>query len=191
MMLPGVSFAATILVWGDSLSAGYGLPQGSAWPTLLEQRLQREGYRYQLVNASISGETTAGGLARLPEALGRHKPAVLIIELGANDGLRGQPLAQMKENLAKMITSAQAVHAKVLLLGMHLPPNLGPVYTQKFQATYSELASEYKTGLVPFFLEKVAAQPEMFQADNLHPIAQAQPIILDTIWAGVKPLLKK
>lgn len=191
MMLPCVSFAATILVWGDSLSAGYGLPQGSAWPTLLEQRLQREGYRYQVVNASISGETTAGGLARLPEALGRHKPALLIIELGANDGLRGQALSQMKENLAKMITSAQATHAKVLLLGMRLPPNLGPVYTQKFQSTYRELASEYKTSLIPFFLEKIAAQPDMFQADSIHPIAQAQPIILDTIWAGVKPLLKK
>lgn len=188
--MPQLSYAATILVWGDSLSAGYGIPQENAWATLLRQRLKREGYPQDVVNASISGETTAGGLARLPEALKRVKPSVVIIELGANDGLRGQPIKQMRENLSQMIVAAQGSKAKVLLLGMRLPPNLGPAYTQQFEASYKDLAQQYRTGLVPFFLEKVAARQENFQADGLHPVASVQPIILDTIWPALKPLLK-
>ena len=179
-----------ILVWGDSLSAGYGIDQSAAWPSLLAKRLSKEGYRYEVVNASISGETTAGGLSRLPAALDRHKPTIIIIELGANDGLRGQPLALMRNNLAAMIRAAQASRANVLLLGMRLPPNFGPAYTQKFQATFSELATQHKVGLVPFFLEQIAARRELFQADTIHPTAEAQDLILQTIWPGLKPMLK-
>lgn len=189
-MMSSASLAAPILVWGDSLSAGYGIEQSASWPSLLAQRLSREGYRQEVVNASISGETTAGGVARLPEALARYKPAIVVIELGANDGLRGQPLNLMQQNLDRMITAAKAAGAKVLLLGMRLPPNFGPSYTQKFQNSFSELASTHKTALVPFFLERVATRPELFQADTIHPTAAAQPIILDTVWPALKPLLR-
>lgn len=189
-MLPVTSIAAPILVWGDSLSAGYGIDQAASWPSLLAQRLGREGYRYQVINASISGETTAGGLARLPEALMRYKPGIVIIELGANDGLRGQPLKLMQENLASMIVAAKNARAQVLLLGMRLPPNFGPAYAKKFQDSFAELAVTHKTSLVPFFLEKIVARTELFQADTIHPTAEAQPMILDTIWPSLKPLLK-
>lgn len=191
LLIPALAQAAPILVWGDSLSAGFGIPQETAWPSLLRQKLSREGYRYAVVNASISGETTAGGLARLPEALARHKPEIVIIELGANDGLRGQPLVLMRNNLASMIKAAQATKARVLLLGMRLPPNLGPAYTQKFHASFGELARDYKTRLVPFFLEAVAPRRELFQADTIHPVAEAQQLILDTVWVELKPLLHK
>lgn len=184
------SAAPKILVWGDSLSAGYGIDQAAAWPSLLAKRLSKEGYRHEVVNASISGETTAGGLARLPAALERHQPAIVIIELGANDGLRGQPLSLMRENLSAMIRAAQSSRAKVLLLGMRLPPNFGPAYTQKFQASFTELAAQHKTAIVPFFLEQIAARQELFQADTIHPTAEAQSLILQTIWPGLKPLLK-
>ena len=191
LLIPALAQAAPILVWGDSLSAGYGIPQETAWPSLLRQKLSREGYRYEDDNATNSGETTAGGLARLPDALTRHKPEIVIIELGANDGLRGQSLVLMRNNLASMIKAAQATKAKVLLLGMRLPPNLGPAYTQKFHANFGELASDYKTRLVPFFLEAVAPRHELFQADTIHPVAEAQPLILDTVWVELKPLLHK
>jgi len=189
-MMPDITFAAPVLIWGDSLSAGFGIAQELAWPKLLERRLNREGYRYTVINASISGETTAGGRARLPEALARHKPAIVVIELGANDGLRGQPLKQMCENIADMITMAKTAGSRVLILGMRLPPNFGPSYTQKFQSCFQELASEYRTGLVPFFLERIASQQNLFQADTIHPTAEAQAMILDTVWPALKPLLK-
>lgn len=181
----------SILVWGDSLSAGYGLPLDKAWPTLLAQKLSAEGYRHAVNNASISGETTAGGLARFPEAIARTRPSVVVIELGANDGLRGLPVKAMRGNLAAMIRLAKDAGARVLLIGMRMPPNFGPVYTQKFQQAYAELAAEQGVSLVPFMMEGFAGQPEMFQADNLHPTAQAQPHILANIWPTLRPLLKK
>ncbi|MET7014015.1 arylesterase [Uliginosibacterium flavum] len=183
--------AATLLIWGDSLSAAYGIEQNTAWPKLLEQKLQSEGYRYPVINASISGETTAGGRVRLPAALAEHKPAVVIIELGANDGLRGLPLAALRSNLDSMIRAAQGTGAKVVLIGMRMPPNFGPLYTGKFQETYAALAKERKTALLPFLFDGFATRAELFQADMLHPTSAAQPLILQNIWPVLKPLLKK
>ncbi|NSL55125.1 arylesterase [Uliginosibacterium aquaticum] len=185
------ALAANILVWGDSLSAGYGIAQEQAWPQLLSRKLVTEGYRHTVINASISGETSAGGLTRLPAALTRDKPSIVIIELGANDGLRGLPVPAMRKNLDAMIRSAQASGARVMLIGMRMPPNFGPVYTQKFQQTYSELAQQYKTALLPFMMEGFAERSELFQGDNLHPTAEAQPLILANVWSALKPLLRK
>lgn len=183
--------SATLLVWGDSLSAAYGIAQESAWPTLLEHKLTQEGYRYQVVNASISGETTAGGLARLPEALSRNKPSIILIELGANDGLRSLPLPAMRANLASMIEKSQAAGARVVLIGMRMPPNFGPVFDEKFRSIYTELAKKYNTGLVPFMMEGFAQKADLFQGDGIHPLAPAQPMILNNIWPALKPLLGK
>ncbi|PLK48832.1 arylesterase [Uliginosibacterium sp. TH139] len=185
------ALAANILVWGDSLSAGYGIAQEQAWPQLLSRKLATEGYRHTVINASLSGETSAGGLSRLPAALTRDKPSIIIIELGANDGLRGLPVPAMRKNLDAMIRSAQASGARVMLIGMRMPPNFGPVYTQKFQQTYSELAQQYKTALLPFMMEGFAERSELFQGDNLHPTAEAQPLILANVWSALKPLLRK
>lgn len=189
-MLSQSSLAATLLVWGDSLSAGYGIDRTNAWATLLDQKLKQEGYRYELVNASISGETTAGGLSRLPQELTRSKPAIVVIELGANDGLRGLPIPVMRANLQAMIKASQATGARVMLIGMQLPPNFGPVYAQKFQEVYADLAKEHHTALLPFMMEGFAQKPEMFQNDSIHPTAQAQPLILQNLWPHLKPLLK-
>jgi len=186
-----VANAASVLVWGDSLSAGYGIAQEKAWPTLLGKKLISEGYRHSVSNASISGETSAGGLARLPAALARTKPAVVVIELGANDGLRGLPIKAMRANLGAMIRLVTKAGARVVLVGMRMPPNFGPVYTQKFQQTYADLAAEHKTALVPFMMEGFADKEELFQADNLHPTAEAQPLVLANIWPVLKPLLGK
>ena len=183
--------SATLLVWGDSLSAAYGIAQESAWPTLLEHKLTQEGYRYQVVNASISGETTAGGLARLPEALSRNKPSIILIELGANDGLRSLPLPAMRANLASMIEKSQAAGARIVLIGMRMPPNFGPVFDEKFRSIYTELAKKYNTGLVPFMMEGFAQKADLFQGDGIHPLAPAQPMILNNIWPALKPLLGK
>ncbi|NTV12121.1 MAG: arylesterase [Zoogloea sp.] len=183
--------AATILVWGDSLSAGYGLRTEEAWPTLLIKRLKEFGYSHSVVNASISGETSAGGRSRLPLALKQHKPQVVILELGANDGLRGLPVASMRDNLEDMIRNARGAGAKVLLVGMRMPPNYGPAYTEKFQSTFAELAERYRLGLVPFMMDGFADKPGLFQADGLHPVAAAQPRILDNIWPQLAPLLRK
>lgn len=183
--------AATILVWGDSLSAGYGIKISEAWPSLLQTRLQQSGYAHQVVNGSVSGETTAGGRTRLSEALARHKPSIVILELGANDGLRGLPVAQMRENLTAMIQSIRGAGANVLLVGMQMPPNLGPVYTKAFNETYAQLASTQKVAWVPFLFEGFADDAAQFQADGLHPNAQAQGRILETIWKGLSPLLGK
>ncbi|HSD38599.1 MAG TPA: arylesterase [Rhodocyclaceae bacterium] len=183
--------AAGILVMGDSLSAGYGIDQNSAWPRLLAQKLQREGYRYEVHNASISGETTSGGRTRMAEALQRTRPQIVILELGANDGLRGLSLKAMRDNLDAMITSSKSADAKVLLVGMRIPPNLGQAYTDKFQTTFAELAKEHKTAFEPFLLEDVAQHRELVQSDGLHPVASAQPILLNRIWPKLKPLLRK
>ena len=186
-LLPGISHAETILVFGDSLSAAYGIPREAGWVNLLQQELQRSHPRYQVVNASISGETTSGGRQRIAAALRQHRPGIVILELGANDGLRGTPIAEIEANLAALIQQAHKAHARVLLLGMQLPPNYGGDYTAGFKAMYAKLAQRYHVALVPFFMEGVT--PEQFQADNLHPVAQAQPHILHTIWQELKPLL--
>ena len=181
--------AGTILIVGDSISAGFGLDTRLGWVSLLEQRLEREGHDDRVVNASISGDTSAGGQARLPALLTEHKPDVVIVELGGNDGLRGQLPAQLKQNLASMIEASQQAGAKVLLLGMQLPPNYGARYTQAFAAVYAELANEKKVALVPFLLEGVGGKPELMQADRIHPAAGAQGLLLDNVWPVLKPLL--
>ena len=183
----------TIVVLGDSLSAEYGLQRGSGWVALLEQQLKSEKIAARVMNASISGDTTAGGLSRLPGLLVQHKPTLVIIELGANDALRGLPLKITEENLGKMTKAAQAAGAKVLLVGMQVPPNYGADYSARFAATYVSVARAHKTGLVPFFLTGVAdiAQAEeMFQADRVHPKAQAHPTLLANVWPELKKLLK-
>jgi acyl-CoA thioesterase I len=191
LLCSGVCHAATILVFGDSLSAGYGLRADQAWPALLQQRLKDQGFRHTVVNASASGETTAGGRTRLPAALSQHTPAIVVIELGANDGLRGLPLSPMQENLIEMTRSAQKAGAKVVLVGMRLPPNYGPAYTEKFQSSFSTVAKNEGAALVPFLFEGLALSPELFQADGLHPTAAAQARLLDNVWPAVKPLLKR
>lgn len=187
------SFAAqavqTLLVFGDSLSAGYGLAREQSWPSLLEQRLQTSHRAYAVVNASISGETTAGGLTRLPEALAMHKPAIVVLALGANDALRGLSLAQMRANLTAMIRAAKQPGRKILLIGMKLPPNFGPDYTAEFARSFKDVARAQKVALLPFLLEPIAADPAAFQADNLHPVAEAEPKVLDHVWKALKPLL--
>ena len=181
--------ARTILVFGDSLSAGYGIRPEQAWPALLDKRLADKRLDYNVANVSISGETTAGGRARLPEALRRHKPSVVVIALGANDGLRGLPLTQMRDNLAAMLDAAQAAGARTLLVGMRLPPNYGP-YANEFAKSFEDIARRKKSALLEFLLAPVAANPAYFLADNLHPTAEAQPLILDNVWPGLQPLLK-
>ena len=188
-LLPAACHAATVLVFGDSLSAGYGLKTEEAWPSLLQKRIAAEGFKQTVINASISGETTAGGRTRLPTALAQHKPAVVIIELGANDGLRGLPLALMRENLEAMVRMATQAGTKVLIIGMQLPPNYGPDYTEKFTASFVEIAKKNKLAFVPFLLEGFAERRDWFQADGLHPVAAAQPTIVNTIWKQLKPLL--
>ena len=181
--------AANLLVFGDSLSAGYGIPREQSWPALLDQRLNKEGRPYTVVNASISGETTAGGRARLEAALRQHHPAVVVIELGANDGLRGLPVEQMADNLTALVRMARQSGAKVLLVGMRLPPNYGPDYVSRFEGTFPAVAKKEKAALLPFLLEPIAREPNAFQQDGLHPVAAAQPRLLDHVWSALKPLL--
>ena len=181
--------AGTILIVGDSISAAFGLDTRVGWVALLEQRLKQQGYDDKVVNASISGDTSAGGLARLPALLAAHKPEVVIIELGGNDGLRGQQPAQLKQNLAGMIEASQKAGAKVLLLGMQLPPNYGARYTQSFAKVYDELAAEKQVARVPFFLQGVGGHPQLMQADGIHPAADAQGLLLDNVWPALKALL--
>lgn len=177
----------TILVFGDSLSAAYGIPRETGWVSLLQQELQANHPDYEVVNASVSGETTTGGRERIIAALKQHKPDILVLELGANDGLRGSPIKDAETNLAAIIQQATTMHAKVLLLGMLLPPNYGIDYTLSFRKMYHELANKYAIPLVPFFLDGVS--PAEFQADNLHPIAEAQPRILQNVMRKLEPML--
>lgn len=181
----------TILVFGDSLSAGFGVSQEQSWPALLAQRLVAERYPYQVANASISGETTSGGLARLGPALRQFKPAIVIIELGANDGLRGLDLRQVRANLREMIRLCQEKHARVLLVGIRLPPNYGMNYTEQFAAIYADLRRQHKTALLPFLFEGFAGSRGAFQEDGLHPTAATQPLLLDNVWRALLPLLRK
>ncbi len=190
LLFAGMAHAAsTILVWGDSLSAGYGLKPGEDWPTLLQTRLQHKGFQHEVINGSVSGETSSGGRTRLPAALERHRPDILILELGANDGLRGLRPQLMADNLKAMITEAQAAGARVLLVGMQMPPNYGAAYTRRFAQTFADLAEDTGVALVPFLLEGFADQPELFLPDGIHPSAEAQPLVLDTVWKGLAPLL--
>ncbi|HWK75104.1 MAG TPA: arylesterase [Povalibacter sp.] len=180
-----------ILVVGDSLSAGYGVAVDATWVALLQKRLAAQGYEYEVVNASVSGETTGGARTRLPRALQLHQPAIVILELGGNDGLRGLPLKQVRGNLETMLEQAHTAGAKSLLVGMRIPVNYGPAYTQGFHALYGELAKKFQTPLVGFFMERVALDSTLMQADGIHPNTQAQPILLDTLWPALAPLLKK
>ncbi|CAG8868812.1 Esterase TesA [Pseudomonas fluorescens] len=181
--------AGTLLIVGDSISAGFGLDTRQGWVTLLQQRLRDEGFDDKVVNASISGDTSAGGQARLAALLAEHKPEIVVLELGGNDGLRGQPPQQLQQNLASMIDRSRASGAKVLLLGMRLPPNYGVRYTTAFAQVYETLASEKKVPLVPFFLEGVGGVPELMQADGIHPAQGAQGQLLENAWPAIKPLL--
>ena len=174
---------------GDSLSAGYGIRPEQAWPMLLDKRLNEKHLDYSVANVSISGETTAGGRARLAEALQRHKPAVVVIALGANDGLRGLPLAQMRDNLEAMLDAAHAAGARTLLIGIRLPPNYGP-YAVEFEKIFWETAKRKKSAKLDFLLAPIAAERAFFQADNLHPTAEAQPLLLEGVWPSLQPLLK-
>lgn len=183
--------APTLLVVGDSLSAGYGLRPGEGWVSLLAQRLDREGYAYRVVNASISGDTTRGALARLPRALDVNAPALVVIELGGNDGLRGFPPEVMHDNLVEMIRLSRAAGAHVLLLGMRLPANYGADYTKKFHAVFVDIAADLEVPLLPFFLDGVALQPELIQDDGIHPNAKAQARLLENAWSSLQPLLSK
>ncbi|VXC44408.1 arylesterase [Pseudomonas sp. 8O] len=181
--------AGTLLVVGDSISAAFGLDSRQGWVALLEKRLDEEGFEHAVVNASISGDTSAGGAARLSALLAEHKPELVIIELGGNDGLRGQPPAQLQQNLASMIDKSQSAGANVLLLGMRLPPNYGTRYTTSFAQVFADLAEQKKVPLVPFFLEGVGGVPGMMQADGIHPTESAQALLLDNVWPTLKPLL--
>lgn len=186
---PSALAAKTILVMGDSLSAGYGIRPEQAWPALLDRRLSEKHLDYNVVNLSISGETTAGGRSRMVEALRKHQPSVVILALGANDGLRGLPIVQMRGNLNAMVDSAKKSGAQVLLAGMRLPPNYGP-YAEQFGQSFAEIAKTKKTALLPFLLEPAASRPELFQADRLHPTAEAQPLLLEHVWPKLQPLLR-
>ncbi|MBK7898081.1 MAG: arylesterase [Azonexus sp.] len=189
LLSTAASAAGTILVFGDSLSAGYGIRADAAWPSLLAGRLGEKRLDYSVANLSISGETTAGGRSRLEAALGRHRPAVVVIALGANDGLRGLPVSEMKDNLAAMIDMSRRTGARILLVGMRMPPNYG-AYAREFQAAYRDVASAAKLPLVEFLLAGIAGDARWFQADMLHPTAEAQPRLLDNVWPALAPLLK-
>lgn len=186
-----VASAGTILVFGDSLSAGYGLAQEHGWARLLETRLRDEGYSYRVVNASISGETTSGGASRIDAALKSHRPDIVVVQLGANDGLRGQNPELIRGNLGRIIDASRRSKAEVLLVGMRLPPNYGMAYTEKFRQMYVDLARSKKTGFVPFLLEGFAEDGRYFQSDRVHPTSEAQSLMLDTVWKGLRPLLRK
>jgi len=189
--LAAADLGQTVLVMGDSLSAGHGIAQEESWVTLLGERLRSEGYGYAVVNASITGDTTTGGLKRLPRALEAHRPAVVIIELGGNDGLRGTPIGVMRSNLARMIELSKAAGAQVVLAGMQIPTNYGGPYTRDFAAVYPELARKYDTGLIGFFLDGIAQDITLFQPDGIHPTAAAQKILLDNVWPVLEPRLLK
>ncbi|BCA27859.1 arylesterase [Metapseudomonas otitidis] len=189
LLLAQEAAAGTVLVVGDSISAALGLETSQGWVSLLQKKLDSERIDHRVVNASISGDTSAGGAARLPALLGEHKPEVVIIELGGNDGLRGQPPAQLQQNLASMVEQSRQVGAKVLVLGMRLPPNYGKRYTDAFARVFSDVAKEQQVPLVPFFLEGVGGVEGMMQADGIHPAAGAQQKLLENVWPSLQPLL--
>ena len=181
--------SATILILGDSISAAYNMEISQSWPSLLQNRLEKDGHAYRVFNSSITGDTTQGGLARLPRLLERHHPAVVILELGGNDGLRGLPIEVTRSNLSSMIEKSQSIGARVILAEMRIPPNYGRTYTEKFNETYSLLVKQYGIDLLPFVLQDIALEPGLMQADGIHPTATAQPLILDRVWAVLGPML--
>jgi len=189
--VPAYAENPKIMIYGDSLSAAYGIPQQKGWASLLQQKLVSEHYQYDVVNASISGETTSGGASRIRNALSQIKPNIIILELGANDGLRGLPIESMIANLNTIIQEGKKSGAKILLVGMKIPPNYGPQYTKLFSQSYLKLSQEHQIPLVPFMLENIAAKTNLIQDDGLHPNAIAQPLVLDNIWSKLKMLLKK
>jgi acyl-CoA thioesterase I len=192
LLLCGSALARPVLVLGDSLSAEHNLPRGSGWVALLEDRLQREfDQPPKVVNASISGETSAGALRRLPALLAEHRPGVVVVGLGGNDGLRGLPPAQLRDNLGRIVTLSRAAGARVLLLGIDLPPNYGAAYRRRFTAVYHDLAREHGVALLPFLLEGVALAPGLMQADGVHPTAAAQRRLLENVWPKLQPLLAR
>ena len=187
---PAVAKSSQILVVGDSISAGYGLSSGEGWVDLLTKKLRKEKIPAEVINASISGDTTAGGLSRLPALLAKHKPTHVVIELGGNDGLRGSPVATAKANLLKMAELSKASGAKVLIVGMQMPPNFGPNYTAQFEAMFVDVAKSVNAGLVPTLLGTIGTDLSKFQPDRIHPTAAAQPTLLDTVWPALVKLLK-
>ena len=190
LVATSVQAAQTIVIYGDSLSAAYGIQQSEGWVTLLQNKLTQQNLDYKVVNASISGETTSGGLGRFKAMLANHKPNIVVIELGANDGLRGLSVKEMQNNLTSMITQAKAVGAKVMLLGMRIPPNYGIQYTQQFSETYINLAKKHGLPLVSFFLDGVAGNPSLVLDDGLHPKAAAQARLLENVWPTLEKILK-
>ena len=189
--VPAQNTSPVVLIVGDSISAGYGLPGGTVWVELLAARLKADGYRYRVVNASISGDTTAGGRARLPALLQQHKPAIVVIELGGNDALRGGRLATARENLDAMVFAAQKAGAMVVLVGMQIPSNYGPTYVREFNETYAGVAKERRVPLVPFFFAGFGEDLTQFQSDRIHPTVAAQPKLLANVWPALQPLLRK
>ncbi|MEW5944035.1 MAG: arylesterase [Pseudomonadota bacterium] len=187
----GAQAAPAILVFGDSLSAGYGIAAGADWVSLLNQRLKQTGHNYRVINASIGGETTRGGMQRFGQTLAKHRPVIVILELGANDGLRGLPIEAARGNLDAIIRSASKERVQTLLVGMRLPPNYGRIYGEQFQGMYAELARKHRLPLVPFLLEGIADKPELFQPDGLHPTAAAQPVLMENVWRRLQPLLQR
>ena len=181
----------TLLVYGDSLSAAYGIQEAQGWVTLPENRLNEENWPYKLINGSVSGETTTGGLERLPAMLSIYQPDLVILELGGNDGLRGLPLETLKANLKKMISLIRAEGGEVLLTGIQIPPNYGPRYTEPFFSLYTEISEEDSLALVPFLIEGIPQQPELMQNDGIHPKAEAQIMILDNVWPYLEPMLSR
>ena len=190
---PGASAkeSPVLLILGDSLSAGYGMDREQSWVNLLDIRLKESGLSYSILNSSISGDTSQGGLSRLPRLLDRYQPEIVIIELGANDGLRGIDPGITRENMTRMIQQSQAAGARVLLAGIKLPPNYGSAYLEQFESMYPDLASEFETMLVPFFMDGVALKPDLLQADNIHPNENGQPVLLDNVWKVLEPVLAR
>jgi acyl-CoA thioesterase-1 len=188
---PAFASAATIMVFGDSLSSAYGIERNRGWTTLLQQRLDEKRLDYKIVSASISGETTSGGRSRIAGALATHRPSIVIIALGANDGLRGLSLDAMRANLEAMVRSSRKSGAKVLLVGMRVPPNFGPAYAEKFQNVYRDIATRERIPWLPFLLDGFADNPDFFQPDGIHPAVSAQALVLENVWKGLAPLLKE
>jgi len=186
---PAAALAKNILVLGDSLSAAFGIPQQAGWVSLMQQRLLENNSSYKVINASISGETTSGGVARIQGLLKQHQPDIVILELGANDGLRGLPIKEMRKNLEQIIQKCKLARVNVVLVGLRLPPNYGPLYTRAFEQTYSELASQHRITLVPFLFAGLEDSPYHFQSDNLHPTSAAQGILMNNVWRQLEPLL--
>ncbi len=189
LLLANTAAAGTVVVLGDSLSAGHGIDVRQGWVQLLQERLQRKGYPYRVVNASISGDTSAGALARLPRALREFHPDVLIVEIGGNDGLQGLSLDELEKNLQRIVTLGRRADARILILGIRIPPNYGPQYTSRFYALYRRTAARNRAALVPFFLDGVAGKPALMQADGIHPRVEAQSRLLDNVWPHLWPLL--